>query len=98
MIWQNDTGLELRVNSRVTGRLMHVRCTILLFGFDMFCLLENVEPPCQYHNVIFPPESLEYFVLECLGPGIPTVALYKMEMPKPRLITILQNNTVLRVS
>ncbi|XP_011268255.1 venom dipeptidyl peptidase 4 isoform X2 [Camponotus floridanus] len=59
-------------------------------------ILKNVEPPCQYHNVIFPPESFEYFVLECLGPGIPTVALYKMEMPKPRLITILQNNTLLR--
>ncbi|GAB1868634.1 Dipeptidyl peptidase 4 [Camponotus japonicus] len=59
-------------------------------------ILKNVEPPCQYHNVIFPPESLEYFVLECLGPGIPTVALYKMEMPKPRLITMLQNNTLLR--
>ncbi|EFN79886.1 putative dipeptidyl aminopeptidase C2E11.08 isoform X2 [Harpegnathos saltator] len=54
------------------------------------------EPPCQYHNAIFPPDGLEYFVLECLGPGVPTVSLYKTEMPAPRLISMLQNNTVLR--
>ncbi|CAL1688983.1 unnamed protein product [Lasius platythorax] len=57
---------------------------------------KNGDPPCQYHNAIFPPASYEYFVLECLGPGIPTVALYKTETPAPRLITILQNNTLLR--
>ncbi|XP_012217844.1 inactive dipeptidyl peptidase 10 isoform X2 [Linepithema humile] len=54
------------------------------------------EPPCQYHNAIFPSTGLEYFILECLGPGVPTVALYKTEMPTPRLIGILQNNTLLR--
>ncbi|XP_043277514.1 inactive dipeptidyl peptidase 10 isoform X2 [Venturia canescens] len=50
---------------------------------------------CQYHNAIFSP-SLEYFVLECLGPGVPTVALYKTELPAPRFISLLQNNTLLR--
>lgn len=61
-------------------------------------LAEIGDPPCQYHNAIFPPDGLEYFVLECLGPGVPTVSLYKTEMPTPRLITMLQNNTLLRVS
>lgn len=63
-----------------------------------FVFLGSGEPPCQYHNAIFPSTGLEYFVLECLGPGVPTVALYKTEMPTPRLIAVLQNNTLLRVS
>lgn len=63
-----------------------------------FVFLGSGEPPCQYHNAIFPSTGLEYFILECLGPGIPTVALYKTEMPAPRLIAVLQNNTLLRVS
>ncbi|XP_053979176.1 inactive dipeptidyl peptidase 10 isoform X1 [Hylaeus volcanicus] len=54
------------------------------------------EEPCQYHNVIFPPGSTSYFVLECYGPDIPTVALYKTEFPMRRPIYILQNNTLLR--
>lgn len=52
---------------------------------------------CQYHSAIFSP-GLEYFVLECLGPGVPTVTLYKTELPAPRFISMLQNNTLLRVS
>ncbi|XP_012285991.1 prolyl endopeptidase FAP isoform X2 [Orussus abietinus] len=51
--------------------------------------------PCQYHSAVFSSE-LEYFVLECLGPGIPTVALYKTDIPEPRFIILLQNNTALR--
>ncbi|XP_076628589.1 dipeptidyl peptidase 10 isoform X1 [Colletes latitarsis] len=54
------------------------------------------EEPCQYFNAIFPPGSTNYFVLECYGPNIPTVALYKTELPTPRLIYVLQNNTLLR--
>ncbi|KAL2733680.1 inactive dipeptidyl peptidase 10-like isoform X1 [Vespula squamosa] len=54
------------------------------------------EPPCQYHHAIFPSYGLDYFVLECLGPGIPTISLYKTETPMPRLLSVLQNNTVLR--
>ncbi|EZA53922.1 inactive dipeptidyl peptidase 10 isoform X2 [Ooceraea biroi] len=57
---------------------------------------KHAEPPCQYHNAIFPSSGLEYFILECLGPGVPTVALYKTEMPRPRFIVLLQNNTLLR--
>ncbi|KAL0116963.1 hypothetical protein PUN28_010084 [Cardiocondyla obscurior] len=59
-------------------------------------VLKTGDPPCQYHNAIFPSADFEYFILECLGPGIPTVALYKMEMSLPRLVTTLQNNTLLR--
>ncbi|XP_076651634.1 dipeptidyl peptidase 10 isoform X1 [Halictus rubicundus] len=54
------------------------------------------EEPCQYHNAIFPRGSTNYFILECYGPSIPTVALYKTELPMPRLIYVLQNNTLLR--
>ncbi|KAI4494363.1 hypothetical protein M0802_009046 [Mischocyttarus mexicanus] len=54
------------------------------------------EPPCQYHHAIFPSYGLDYFVLECLGPGIPTISLYKTDTPMPRLLTVLQNNTLLR--
>lgn len=57
--------------------------------------VESTEPPCLYHNAIFSPAST-YFVLECLGPGIPFNTLYKTAMPKPKLITNLQNNTKLR--
>ncbi|XP_036146942.1 dipeptidyl aminopeptidase-like protein 6 isoform X3 [Monomorium pharaonis] len=58
--------------------------------------LKSGDPPCQYHHAIFPPADFKYFVLECLGPGIPTVGLYKMELGIPRLIATLQNNTLLR--
>ncbi|KAJ9579403.1 hypothetical protein L9F63_024489, partial [Diploptera punctata] len=48
--------------------------------------------PCQYHNIIFSP-GLNYYVLECLGPGVPTVQLYATRGPAPKLLTTLQNNT-----
>jgi hypothetical protein len=53
------------------------------------------EPSCLYHNAVFSPAST-YYVLECLGPGIPYSTLYKTAMPKPKLIVNLQNNTRLR--
>ncbi|XP_018575079.1 venom dipeptidyl peptidase 4-like, partial [Anoplophora glabripennis] len=57
----------------------------------------NEEPPCLYHNAIFSGSwSASYYVLECLGPGIPTTSLYKTAMPKPKLLMWLQNNTKLR--
>lgn len=64
----------------------------------MYIFSDSEEPPCQYHHAIFPSYGLDYFVLECLGPGIPTISLYKTETPMPRLLSVLQNNTVLRVS
>lgn len=54
------------------------------------------EKPCLFHNAIFSPSSASYFVLECLGPGVPTNALYKASLPLPRMILHLQNNTRLK--
>ena len=59
--------------------------------------LSEVPVTCQYHSAIFSP-SYEYFVLECRGPGIPSVSLYKTEMPAPRFISLLQNNSIIHVS
>ncbi|XP_057333646.1 dipeptidyl aminopeptidase-like protein 6 [Microplitis mediator] len=53
------------------------------------------EESCQYHSASFSP-GYEYFILECLGPGIPTVSLYKTQSPLPRFVSLLQNNTALR--
>lgn len=55
----------------------------------------NEEKPCLYHNAVFSSISSSYFVLECLGPTIPTSALYKASLPQPKLIMHLQNNTEL---
>lgn len=46
--------------------------------------------PCLYHNAIFSP-GLSYIVLECLGPGIPTVTLYATKDFK--YLLTLQNNS-----
>lgn len=73
-----------------------------LYNKEMYMVFllfsEFTDQPCQYHNVIFPPVGTDYFVLECYGPGIPTVTLYKTNFPMPYLIYVLQNNTLLRVS
>ncbi|KAJ8870518.1 hypothetical protein PR048_029541 [Dryococelus australis] len=52
--------------------------------------MELLVRPCQYHNVVFSP-GLRYYVLECLGPGVPTVRLYATR--GLRLLATLQNNT-----
>ncbi|XP_066142591.1 inactive dipeptidyl peptidase 10 [Euwallacea fornicatus] len=51
--------------------------------------------PCLYHNAVFSPNS-QYFVLECLGPGVPTTRLFRTVMPKPKPLLWLQNNTLLK--
>ncbi|XP_045762120.1 dipeptidyl aminopeptidase-like protein 6 isoform X1 [Maniola jurtina] len=48
--------------------------------------------PCLYHDAYFSPSST-YFVLECLGPGVPTSNLHKISLPEPRLLMHLENNT-----
>ncbi|VEN54444.1 unnamed protein product, partial [Callosobruchus maculatus] len=53
------------------------------------------EPPCLYHNALFSPNS-QHYVLECLGPGVPTVSLWKASMPRPRHLLWMQNNTAVR--
>lgn len=57
---------------------------------------ESSEPPCLFHNAIFSPKTAGFYVLECLGPGVPTSSLYQATMPKPKLLLVLQNNTKLR--
>lgn len=53
--------------------------------------------PCQYHNAIFSPFKVSYYVLECLGPGVPTSQLYATSLPQPKLLMHLQNNTYVKV-
>ncbi|XP_058799577.1 inactive dipeptidyl peptidase 10 isoform X3 [Phymastichus coffea] len=50
---------------------------------------------CQYYSAIFSP-NLEYFILQCLGPGIPTVSLYKTELSMPRFMADFQKNIILK--
>lgn len=69
---------------------------------------EPLYKPCTYHNVLF-STTMAYFLLECLGPGIPTVTLFATHdqndsnvtmgtVPLPRALLVLQNNTKLYVS
>lgn len=51
--------------------------------------------PCLYHEAYFSPSST-YYVLECLGPGVPTASLYKISLPEPRLLLHLENNTAVK--
>lgn len=55
---------------------------------------------CQYYVASFAPNNNEYALIECLGPEIPTSAIYKISVKdnmKPlTLIYMLQNNTELR--
>lgn len=61
--------------------------------------MDKLEKPCTYHSALFNP-SISFFVLECLGPGVPTTSLYTTSnYPElPALVTVLQNNTELKVS
>lgn len=55
---------------------------------------------CQYHNAIFAPGQLGLALIDCLGPDVPSSAIYRMpreynQRPlKP--IFYMQNNTRLR--
>lgn len=59
--------------------------------------------PCQYHRATFAPTTTTIMpgslvVIECLGPGIPTSAIYRVAYnEKPlHLVFYVQNNTRLR--
>ncbi|KAI4468726.1 protease family s9bc dipeptidyl-peptidase iv-related [Holotrichia oblita] len=56
----------------------------------------QTEPPCLYHNAIFSPITATYYILECLGPGIPMSSLYRASIPTPKLLLVMQNNSLLR--
>lgn len=57
-------------------------------------------PPCQYHKAKFSPGSTGLVIVECLGPGVPTSAIYRIgtgykdKILEP--IFYIQNNTRLR--
>ncbi|KAL0812045.1 hypothetical protein ABMA28_009436 [Loxostege sticticalis] len=53
--------------------------------------------PCLYHEAHFSP-SAAYFVLECLGPGVPTSSLHKIALPEPRMLLHLENNTAVKIA
>ena len=59
---------------------------------------ETPKEEYSYHNVLFSPD-LSFFILECLGPGVPITSLYttKNYPQKPKLVAILQNNVKLKV-
>ncbi|XP_059616600.1 inactive dipeptidyl peptidase 10 isoform X2 [Phlebotomus argentipes] len=57
--------------------------------------------PCQYHTAHFAPPSVTPFVqIDCLGPEVPTSAIYRIvheNREKPlQLVLAIQNNTRLR--
>lgn len=56
--------------------------------------------PCQFHKATFAPSISGFLVIECLGPGIPTSAIYRVSnafAEKPlTLIFHVQNNTRLK--
>lgn len=58
--------------------------------------------PCLYHDAHFPPEQSEYLLIECMGPDVPSSAIYRVypdENENPlQLVYWVQNNTKLRVS
>ncbi|XP_048484052.1 inactive dipeptidyl peptidase 10 [Plutella xylostella] len=51
--------------------------------------------PCLFHDAHFSPSSA-YFVLECLGPGVPTSSLHRTALPEPRILMHLENNTAVK--
>lgn len=57
---------------------------------------------CLYHDAFFPPDQSEYALIECLGPDVPSSAIYRIypdEHENPlQLVYWVQNNTRLRVS
>lgn len=57
--------------------------------------------PCQYHEAAFAPGELGLVLIDCLGPDIPTTAIYRMPAKFDSSHTLwpiyhIQNNTKLR--
>lgn len=60
----------------------------------------NLPVPCLYHNVQFATTPTDYLLIECLGPGVPSSAIYRInaefaERPLQFIIAI-RNNTKIR--
>lgn len=88
------------------------RFGIFIFQYSDPCLIQFFEQywtehqakpsvkPCQFHKASFAPSISGFLVIECLGPGIPTSAIYRVSnafAEKPlTLIFHVQNNTRLK--
>ncbi|XP_037042079.1 inactive dipeptidyl peptidase 10 [Bradysia coprophila] len=55
-------------------------------------------PACQYHKATFSPGSVGLVIIECLGPGVPSSAIYRIGTGHKVLepLFFIQNNTRLR--
>lgn len=55
---------------------------------------------CQYYTAEFAPNNNDFVLIECLGPEVPTSAVYKVSTDptvKPLILSyLLQNNTALK--
>lgn len=61
----------------------------------------SIGKACLYHDAVFSAEQTNYALIECLGPDIPTSAIYRIfpdEDEHPlQLVKLLINNTRLKV-
>lgn len=60
---------------------------------NITCLTCNRTSECLYHDVIFSPNA-RYYVLMCLGPGIPRTELWSVD--DHQLLTVLDTNDDMR--
>lgn len=62
----------------------------------------SIGKACLYHDAIFPNEQTNYALIKCMGPDVPTSAIYRIfpdENDHPlQLVKLLINNTRLKVS
>lgn len=63
-------------------------------GTHPVCLTCDLGDQCLYNNAIFSPDGANYHVLECLGPGVPWIALYKTADNKQ--VDMLETNEELK--
>ncbi|XP_040078194.1 inactive dipeptidyl peptidase 10 isoform X3 [Ixodes scapularis] len=63
-------------------------------GVQPECLTCELGDQCLYNNAVFSPGGADYYVLECLGPGVPWVALYSTADHKQ--VDMLETNEELR--
>lgn len=60
----------------------------------------HAPPPCLFHDVKFATGPTDYLLLECLGPGVPSSAIYKINHETPdrplQFLYAIRNNTKIR--
>lgn len=60
---------------------------------EVTCLTCNITKDCLYHDAVFSPGA-KFFVLECLGPGIPYVEIWSVDLDTP--VFLLDTNSDLK--